>query len=144
MSLNIRNAVKADLPSCARILVDEFSKQGEQWNEKSAAARLSELLEDNPDLCFCLELQGKIIGMLFCEKFSYIKGNYLWLSEFAITSKHQGEGHGLKALKFIEGLAKKKGFNVLILGANEKEKAFNFYKKFGFEATNYRFIEKEV
>ncbi|MBN2066910.1 MAG: GNAT family N-acetyltransferase [Candidatus Diapherotrites archaeon] len=136
--------MKADLPPCARILIEEFSKQGEQWNKESAAARLSELLDDNPGLCFCLELEGEIIGLLFCEKFSYVKGTYLWLSEFAITSEHQGEGHGLEALKFIDELAKKKGFNVLILAANEKEKAFSFYQKFGFEATNYRFMEKDV
>ncbi|MEW6294960.1 MAG: GNAT family N-acetyltransferase [Candidatus Diapherotrites archaeon] len=144
MSFNIRSATKKDLLACAKILLEEFRKQGEEWTLDSSKERLAELMENNPDLCFCIELEGKIIGFVFAETYKFIKGNYLWISEVAINSQHQGKGYGLKTLQFMEKLAKEKRFKVLTLVANINEKAFKIYEKFGFKNTNYCFMEKEL
>jgi len=144
MEFKIRPAEEKDLPICTKILVEEFSKQGEEWNPNSARARLGELIKDNPDLCFCLELDGNIIGFAFAERFKYIKGNYLWISEIAIEAKNQGKGYGIKTLQFMEKLGKEKGFNILYLATNIKEKAYKIYEKYGFKNTNYCFMEKEL
>lgn len=144
MSFNIRPATEKDLSACTKILFKEFRKQGEEWTMDTAKDRLVELMEDNPGLCFCLELDGKIIGFVFAEKFKFIKGNYLWISALAIQAQQQGKGYGLKTLQFMEKLARERGFNVFTLVANIKEKAFKIYEKFGFKNTNYCFMEKEL
>jgi len=142
LSFKIRTAKKIDLTTCAKILTKEFRKQGENWTQDSAEKRLAELIKDNPNLCFCLEIDKKIIGFAFAERFTYIKGEYLWISEFAIEAENQGKGFGVKTLQFMEKLGKEKGFNVLYLAANVNEKAYKTYEKFGFENTNYCFMEK--
>lgn len=144
LPLNIRTATEAELPACAKILMDELRKQGEEWVMDSAKARLAELRENNPDLCFCLELDGKVIGFSFAETFNYIKGRYLWISEFVIETENQGKGFGLEALRFMEKLGKERGFNILYLATNIEEKAFKIYEKFGFRNTKYCFMEKEL
>jgi ribosomal protein S18 acetylase RimI-like enzyme len=142
MGVEIRPATKEDLPTCSKIMVDEFRKQGEDWNMDSAKARLTELIEDSPNLCFCIKLEEELIGCIFMERFKYLKGNYLMVSEFVISSAHQGRGYGLEALRFIEKLGKERGFDVLTLAANKKEKAFRIYEKFGLGETGYFFMEK--
>jgi ribosomal protein S18 acetylase RimI-like enzyme len=144
MGLNIRLAGKKDLSICAKILLDEFRKQGEEWTIESAKERLKELMERTPELCFCLEVNGKIVGFVFAETYKFIKGNYLWISEFAIEGKNQGKGYGLETLRFMERLAREREFNVLTLVANTHEKAFKIYKKFGFKNTQYCFMEKDL
>jgi len=144
MTLVIRRARGTDLPACTKILVEEFGKQGEPFTNETGRARLEELLSNNPDLCFCLELEGKVIGFAFAERFKYAKGDYLWVSEFAINAQNQGKGFGLETLRFMEKLAKEKGFNSLYLAANIKERAFKIYEKFGFKKTGFFFMEKEL
>jgi len=144
MVFRIRPATKQDLSACTKIVVDEFNKQGEHWATERARARLSELFENNPELCFCFELDGKVIGQTYCEKYKFEKGDYFWVSDFAISSEYQGKGYGLKALQFIERFAKENGFNVLVLATHIERKAFKIYQKFGFKNTNYVLLEKEL
>ncbi len=124
-------------------MIEAFAGQ-ENWTEKTARARLEEKMREAPHLCFCLELNKKVVGFMFCEQFDYAKGKYLWVAEFAIDSKHQGKGFGKQALRFIEDFARKNNFNVLYLAANIKEKAFKIYEKYGFKKTNWFFMEKEL
>ena len=144
MAFKIRLAAKKDLPACIKILRKEFNMQGEEWTVGSARGRLAELMNNSPDLCFCIELDGKIIGLVFAERFKYTKGNYLWISEFVIEKKQQGKGFGFQALKFMEATAKEKGFRVITLTTNVGWKAYKIYEKFGFKNTNYYFMEKEL
>lgn len=144
MAFRIRNATEAGIPVCAAILSEEFKKQGELWTSETANARMSELFENAPEICFCLELGNKVIGIMFCETFNHVKGKYLWIAEFAITAEHQGKGFGLKALQFIEKAARAKKIAVLYLAASLKEKPIKMYEKFGFKKTNWLFMEKEL
>lgn len=144
MVFRIRLATKEDLPICTGIIVDEFNRQGEHWTAETAGARLAELFENGPEVCFCFELDEKVIGQMYCEKYKFEKGDYFWVSEFAISLEHQGKGYGLKALQFIEQFAKERGFNVLVLATHVERKAFKMYQKFGFKNTNYVLMEKEL
>jgi ribosomal protein S18 acetylase RimI-like enzyme len=141
--MEIRKASRNDLPACVKIMVEAFAGQ-ENWTEERARARLEEKIREAPHLCFCLELEGKVIGFMFCEQFDYAKGKYLWVAEFAIDPKYQGKGFGKQALEFIERFAKENGFDVLYLAANRKEKAYQLYLKKGFKDTNWFFMEKEL
>lgn len=64
--------------------------------------------------------------------------------DFVIDLRHQGKGFGLKALNFIEELAKEKGFKALVLDTNKKRKAIKIYKKFGFKKTDYVLLDKKL
>ncbi len=92
---------------------------------------------------FCIWLNGKIIGFIFCESMHY-HGKKLWIGEFAIAAKYQGQGHGLEVLRFIEKFARSKKFKALVLAASVKAHAFNIYKKFGFKQGSYVLMDKEL
>lgn len=141
--MRIRRATKSDLPACINILIRAFAGQ-ENWNKKNARLFLEERIRLWPSLCFCLESGKKVAGFMFCEEFTYVKGKYLWVVEFAIDPEFQGKGFGKQALEFIEGRARKNGFDVLYLAADIKENAIKVYKKFGFKKTNWLFMEKEL
>ena len=144
MAFEIRNATRADLPVCAKILLQEFNRVGEHWSPSTAKARVLEVFEAHPELCFCLVLDGKVIGMLFGQPFGGDIGRRLYLLDFAVESGHQGKGFGLKALCFIEGFAKEKGFKSLLLDTNQRKKAIKIYEKFGFKKTNYVIMDKKL
>ena len=141
--IKIRKATKKDLPACVEIMVEAFAGQ-EDWTNERALVRLEEKIREAPQLCFCLEKDNNLIGLMFCEQFDYAKGRYLWIAEFAIKPKEQGKGFGNQALKFIEKFAKENGFDVLYLAANRKEKAYQMYLKRGFKDTEWFFMEKEL
>ena len=144
MAFEIVQATTSDLDSCARILFEEFSKCDSGWTLPKAQEIIKDIFELHKDLSFCLKLDGKIIGILFCRSYSYIEGNYISLIEFAVSSEFQGKGFGLKALEFLESYAKEKGFNVLALQTHAKRQAINLYKKFGFKETGWVCLEKKI
>lgn len=141
--MHIRQALKTDLPSCTKIMVEAFADQ-ENWTEERARKRLEEKFYTVPQICFCLESGNQLVGFMFCEQFDYAKGRYLWVAEFAIDPKEQGKGFGTQALKFIEDYARKNNFDVLYLVTNKNEKSYKIYKKQGFKDTNQVFMEKEL
>lgn len=143
MTFEIRLVSEEDIQICAEILAKEFGALGQNWTVETAVARVSELFSKNPKLCFCLELDEKVIGILLCDKYRYEKGSYLYFSEFALSKEFQGKGFGSKALQFIENFAKKNGFAAISINTREKGKAIHLYEKFGFKRTGYVNIEKE-
>ena len=67
------------------------------------------------------------IGVLLEEK-------KLFLSKFYITLAERGEGHGRKAIEFLEQLAIEKNLNKISLTVNRNNSAtINIYKKLGFD-----------
>ena len=142
MFLKIRKAKKGNLKTCAKILLTEFNKQGENWTKKTALARLTELLNDGGP-CYCLFHDGKIVGFVFCETFTY-EGKRLMISELAVSSEYQGKGFGKRAIEFVEKIAKRNKIKKIILAVNKKQKAAKIYKKLGFKPTGYEFFEKPV
>ncbi len=144
MVFEIRKTTNADLPTCSKLRLQEFNRIGEHWTRTSAKARTYEFFEKHSTFCFCLVLNGKVIGTLFGEPFYGQRGKYLYLMDFVIDLRHQGKGFGLKALNFIEELAKEKGFKALVLDTNKKRKAIKIYKKFGFKKTDYVLLDKKL
>ena len=144
MGFKIRPASRKDLSACTKIFLREFNRIGENWTRETARPRLASSLENFPKLFFCLELDGKVIGLLCGKPFWGDEGKSLYLNDFAITSQKQEKGFGLKALRFIEKLAKKQGFNSLFLDTNQKKKAIKIYKKFGFKKTDYVIMNKKL
>lgn len=144
MAFVIRNATKADLPSCTKIFLQEFNRLGGHWTKKTAKARIFDAFERVPEFCFCLELDGKQIGFFWCDPFLSSEGKNLYLMGFAIISRHRGKGFGLETLRFIERLAKQKGFKAIMLDTNQKKKAIKIYEKFGFKKTGNILMQKAV
>lgn len=124
-------------------MIEAFAGQ-ENWNEKTAMARLEEKFQSVPQICFCLESDKQLAGFMFCEQFDYAKGRYLWVAEFAIAPKEQRKGFGTQAIKFIEDYARKNNFDVLYLVTNKNENSYKIYKKQGFKDTRQVFMEKEL
>ncbi|RLI98647.1 MAG: hypothetical protein DRO99_00210 [Candidatus Aenigmatarchaeota archaeon] len=144
MAFRIRAAEEKDMDDCASIVCDEFNKLGEGFTKGTAMGRVRELFDMGPDICFCLEEDGRVIGLLFCERFKYAKGQYMWISEFAIREGYRGKGYGGKALEFIQKAAKDKGIDVLSLFTDVKGDAVKIYGKYGFKMTDYVMMEKDL
>ena len=143
MLLKIRAAGKKDLKTCARILSEEFNKQGEKWTFKSALAYLTDLF-DGGGPCYCLLLGNKIIGFAFCETFVFREGKHLMIEELAICVDHQDRGYGTKIIKFIERLAKKSKIKKIIVITSTTQRAIKLYKKLGFNETDEKVLEKQI
>ena len=86
-----------------------------------------------PDILFVCEpqsLDGEFIGMggvSFEQDGAYIFG-------FGIIPKYQGKGHGKAMLKLmLKDLIEKNVEKIMIDVNSENEKAYNLYKKYGFE-----------
>ncbi len=131
---------KKDRKECAEIIFEEFNKQGEGFTKKTALQRVNNTCQ--PGFSFCMKGNKEIIGLILATTFPYAKGKYLWIEELVVRGKWQGKGIGEKLMKRAEKEAKKKNIDVITL----MTKSFNtkFYKRLGFNETDYTMVEKEL
>jgi ribosomal protein S18 acetylase RimI-like enzyme len=81
-------------------------------------------------LYFLIGEDGEFIGYIAVQP----RGDELFLSKIYVKSSHRGKGHGKKAIKFIEELAKEKGLRKIVLTVNKNNIiAIRTYEKAGFK-----------
>jgi ribosomal protein S18 acetylase RimI-like enzyme len=83
-------------------------------------------------LYFLMQDDGQYIGYLAVQT----RGDELFLSKIYVASSHRGEGHGRKAIGFIESLARTKGLRKIVLTVNKNNrKSIAAYERTGFKRT---------
>jgi ribosomal protein S18 acetylase RimI-like enzyme len=63
----------------------------------------------------------------------YHEGGVMWLEEFLVFEPYRGQGIGTKLLQNVVEEAKAHGCHKIILETDERLRAVDLYKKFGFE-----------
>jgi len=140
MTIKIEFLKKSDFNECAKIIFEEFNKQGEGFSKKTALQRTKGSF--TPGLAVCAKENEKIVGLILANTFHYAKGKYIWVDELVVKEEFQKLGIGKQLMEELERIAKVK--NVNVLGLNTRQLNFNFYKKLGFEKTDYFYIEKDL
>ncbi len=137
--LKIRKGKRDDLSTLPDILMLSYEGIEEYGEESIEKARryIEDLYEEDPECFFVAEINGEIVGFIFCNRFWYSKFEHSRVGEIheiVVVPAHRHEGIGKKLLeKAIEYLKPRK----IELWVGEKnESAIKFYKKLGF-------VEKE-
>lgn len=137
MNVNIRQAVKEDLPQVIT-LIKELAEYEKAANEVNIS--LNELEQDgfgeHPLYWIILaEVEGKVVGMSFYYiRYSTWTGKNLYLEDIVV--KEQYRKHGIGKLLFektINKAKKMKARQMVWQVLDWNEPAINFYKKFNAE-----------
>ena len=112
-----------------------------QYCEKNI---LKELLEENSEDYFIL-FNNNLVGnfrFIWDEKLTGLSNqNQLKLHRIYLHPKAQGNGIGKTLLAWLEAKAIKKGFEIIWLDAMDAQsKAFQFYKKLGYNYHSHVFL----
>lgn len=100
------------------------------------------LIQWNPDSCYKIINNGKIIG----SAIGAFNGRRAWIYHFAIDPIYQKKGLGSLLYKTIEKKLKEKKVTKILLGVSLKNlEVMQFYKKHGFNVMNDAVImEKDL
>jgi N-acetylglutamate synthase-like GNAT family acetyltransferase len=105
------------------------------------------LIESNKGyFTFVATINNEVVGMMGIRQLlNYETSDVVTqISSLVVKANHQGKGIGSALLKYIEQWTRQSGSKILYLtsGINEdRYKAHDFYKKYGFEMTGYRFVK---
>ena len=88
---------------------------------------------------FVAERQGKVIGFIVYNMKSYDDN----IDNLVVALEEQGKGVGSALVKYVEGLAKSKGYDIMRTDTTENAdgvpwKAYGFWRKIGYEDTGER------
>lgn len=144
MPVIIRLVTEGDIIECGRIYSDAFSRPPykDKWTVDAAADMLSGLFDRDPDSCWCVEIDSKIVGFAFCTTFGDFRAT---VQEFAVSPKFQKHGIGTVLMEYILGQFKNNGLLAVDLVVNRNAPALNLYKKFGFmQPENYTLMIRKL
>ena len=132
----IRKGKHEDLQYLPEILMKSYEGLEEYGEESVEKARryLEDLYEEDPECFFVAELNGEIIGFIFCNRFWYSKFEHRQVGaihEIVVLPAHRHEGIGRMLIeKAIEYL---KPSRIELWVGEGNEKAIEFYKNLGFQ-----------
>lgn len=145
--LIIREASKEDLPSIIKFLgVDEISGSREGFstevNEKHLNA-FEEISKDNNNELIVAEHEDKVVGTLQITYITYLTGQgetRALVESMMVCPENRGKGIGSELMKWAIERAQSKNCGIIQLTShNDRSKAHNFYKRFGFTPTHLGF-----
>lgn len=145
--LEIRRAERTDVPEIVRIIADnEIGRMREDYQEsipESYYKAFDRISDDNNQILIVACYQGEVVGTVqvsFIQNMS-VRGAYRALLEsMHVDSNFRGKNIGSFMMEWAIETAREKGCNIVQLTSNKKrQKAHNFYRKFGFVATHEGF-----
>jgi len=127
----IRPVRESDLQICGEIYAAAFSAPPyrEAWSAGSASEMLSGLLARDPESCWCVEEEGRVVGFAFCTTFGKLRAT---IQEFAISPGFQRKGIGTDLMNHVLAEFKRRAIDSVELIVNRDAPAFMFYRRFGF------------
>lgn len=108
--VSLRLATGDDLNLLREIYIQAYNSLniGEHWNKQSAYKYIEYLWNDQPDLFFVAEIEGKVVGGIVATVRPWWDGNHLIEGEIFVHPKYQGKGIGVKLIKQLFTTAKEK------------------------------------
>lgn len=147
--INLRLAKVDDLKPLAEIYVIAYNilEIGENWDKESAFELIKFLFEDQPDLFFVAEDDGKIIGAIVATVRPWWDGNHLIEGELFVRPDYQGKRIGVKLVRKLFTDAKEK-YQVVAWDTYTHvvhKNPLAWYKKLGFEEIkNWKMITGNI
>jgi ribosomal protein S18 acetylase RimI-like enzyme len=134
---NIRPIEKKDLDKLAEIYAQVYAKfdVGEKWTKESSYKLLEYWLKRQPDLCFLIEYERKVVGAFVAGVKPWWDGNHLVDGEIFIHPDYQKKKLGSLLSKYIYQIALEK-YNVVRFDTYTFKMTkfpLSWYKSQGFE-----------
>lgn len=133
----IRLTSKEDLKELAEIYKTAYNSLniGENWDSKSSLKLMQHLFEDQGDLFFIAEENGKILGGIVALVKPWWDGNHLTDGEIFIDPASQKKGIGTQLIKqmFTEALEKYQATSWDTFTHKVYEHPLKWYKSIGFK-----------
>ena len=144
-NINIRSLKNDDISQLS-ILFKDF------WNEESNLQKMSKIFKvlNNSEnyILLCAVNNNKLLGYVMGIICYSLYGNcepFLVVEDMIIDKKYRSKGIGKKLFFELEGIAKSKGCNQIILVTEEDRiNAAIFYEKLGFKADKHRGYKKKL
>ena len=135
---------KKDWVRLNKLFIEYEYKDENIWNSPLKFGNLEEdfelILNDTSTILFAIIEEEKMIGFMNIQCFYSVwsHGKVFFLDDFFIEENFRGKGYGEKALKDLQGYAKKIGIKrIQLMAENTNPKAIEFYKK-------HKFNEQEI
>ena len=135
---------KKDWVRLNKLFIEYEYKDENVWNSPLKFGNLEEdfelILNDTSTILFAIIEEEKMIGFMNIQCFYSVwsHGKVFFLDDFFIEENFRGKGYGEKALKDLQGYAKKIGIKrIQLMAENTNPKAIEFYKK-------HKFNEQEI
>ncbi|MEX0616271.1 MAG: GNAT family N-acetyltransferase [Candidatus Woykebacteria bacterium] len=137
MNTNFRLAKEEDLKTLAQVYIEAYNSIdiGETWDVSSALELMKYMFEDQSDLFFVLEVDGKAVGAIVASVRPWWDGNHLIEGELFIHPSYQHLGLGKKLIKQLFTEAQEK-YGVVTWDTythRVHEHPLKWYQKLGFE-----------
>ncbi|MGT2950505.1 GNAT family N-acetyltransferase [Streptococcus cuniculi] len=140
----IRPATVADIPALNDLLQEILSVHHEvrpdlfkARGQKFSALELEELLHNPSKPIFVYELEGQVVGHLFCELVEedhavLQKVKTLFIDDLCVKQGVRGQSIGKQLYEYALDFAKEKGcYNVTLDVWNDNQAALAFYQRLG-------------
>lgn len=135
---------KKDWVKLNKQFIEYEYKDENVWNSPLKFGNLEEdfelILNDTSTILFAIIEEEKMIGFMNIQCFYSVwsHGKVFFLDDFFIEENFRRKGYGEKALKDLQGYAKKIGIKrIQLMAENTNPKAIEFYKK-------HKFNEQEI
>ncbi len=114
-----------------RVYDDSF--RGVPWSQPYTEAEMATLLNDPDDLLF-IEVDGRAVGVAWCEAFFNGRGR---VEPLGIVRAYQGRGYGRRLLLGALHRLRRRAFVLEIGTWRQNEVALNLYKGLGFREVDH-------
>ncbi|MDO8528821.1 MAG: GNAT family N-acetyltransferase [Nanoarchaeota archaeon] len=144
--MKIREANEKDMNKIMKIFMEEYKKPpyNENWTEEYARKKLEYYFKGN-NIDVAEDENGEIIGFIISSSYCWYDGLRGSVDEIVVSLKFQGTGIGKKLMEKAMGRLKEMGIKKVSLMSSTKSKAFEIYKKWGFEdEEGYVFMIKDL
>ncbi len=134
--MRIRRGKREDLQYLPSILMEAYrglEEYGEKDIEK-ARKYIEELYEEDPECFFVAEINGEIVGFIFCNRFWYSKFEHSQVGaihEIVVLPAHRHEGIGKMLIE--RAMEELKPSKIELWVGEKNEEALRFYEKLGFK-----------
>lgn len=130
----------------AKLFVNVYSEPGYEWDIATATKYLQLNYNNFPKYSLiALSESKKCIGGIFCKVNSYYKGKFLFIDTVQVKKEHRKQGVAKLLIKSVLQMAEKDEMTgVHFLADKRKKFPMNWYKKLGFEETNWIELEAKI
>ena len=144
----VRKACKNDIDKMLNLLKELFLMEGVDFDRESQYNGLLFLMEnEHRAAAFVAELSKEIVGMCTIQTLiSTAKASYTaYIEDLCVDSDYRSKGVGGKLLEYCEIWCINNNINKIhLLADGRNKKALNFYKKNGWETTDYTALTKAL
>ncbi len=139
--VTIRKMEKTDLQAVSQLFREVFNSEGENWSDKTATSHVEQNFFG--DSHWVAEKGNKIVGFLMGIVLTREKGEELFIDSVVVDKSVQGNGIGKELWSRAEMFVKENKLKGIRLLANPQFDSYNWYKKMGYNESEWIELYRE-